>query len=261
MLRLLPLLVCGCTVLGPMPAMTGVPMTPSERPGVELQAAALPGYYLSTTVQERPEADQVPQLLALLEPDDLIGVPGVFAGARYAGESSSGGALEPLLGYRTPLDDDKRFSLAAVGFFSYASQEVNEASFSAWRGGVDAGVDARVTGVSSYAELHGNLGLVLTGLDASGRYCVDSERQYGIDCPDAPNQPLTRAAVSGLFPSGHVGASLELARHLQSAFHGVRLGVDLAGGLLPTVVAGDQRGMKLYGAAGLSLTVGVGASD
>jgi hypothetical protein len=199
--------------------------------------------------------------LALLEPDDLIGVPGVFAGARYAGESSSGGALEPLLGYRTPLDDDKRFSLAAVGFFSYASQEVNEASFSAWRGGVDAGVDARVTGVSSYAELHGNLGLVLTGLDASGRYCVDSERQYGIDCPDAPNQPLTRAAVSGLFPSGHVGASLELARHLQSAFHGVRLGVDLAGGLLPTVVAGDQRGMKLYGAAGLSLTVGVGASD
>lgn len=258
---LLAPLTCACTVLGPMPAMTGVPVTPSERPGVELQAATLPGYYLSTTVQEHPEADQVPQLLGLLEPDDLIGVPGLLAGARYAGESSSGGALEPLLGYRTSLDSDKRLSLAAVGFFSYASQDVSGASFSAWRGGIDAAVDARVTAVSSYAELHTNLGLVLTGLDASGRYCLGAEGLYGIDCADEPNPMLTGATVSGLFPSAHAGASLDFARHLQSAFHGIRLGVDLAGGLLPTVVGGQQRGMKLYGTAGLSLTVGVGASD
>jgi len=42
-------------------------------------------------------------------------------------------------------------------------------------------------------------------------------------------------------------------------FHGLRLAADLAGGTLPTVVAGQQHGAKLFGTGGLSLALGFGA--
>jgi len=250
----------GCTTLGPMPAMTGVPVPPIDRTGVELQAAAVPGYYLSSTVTEDGKGSAVPQLLGLLEPDELIGVPGLYAGARYAGESDEGATLEPLLGYRTTLDEGKRFSLGLGSFLAYASEETGGASFSALRGGLDAGVDANLTGISKYAELHANLGVTLTGLDADGRYCLSSDLMHGQDCPDQSPTPIA-ASVSGIFPSAHAGVSLEFARHLKSAFHGLRLGLDLGFGAMPTVIAGEQRGMRLYTSGGLSLTGGVGASD
>jgi hypothetical protein len=252
----------GCTTLGPTPAMTGIPTPPLERPGVELQVAAVPGYFLSGAVSEEPKAAVLPQVAAVFEPDELIHVPGLLAGARYAGEADSGGALEPLVGYRMFLDDDKRFSLAGLGFGAYASAASNGASFTAFRGGVEAGVDARLTPTSNYAELHTNLGLTFTGLNADGDYCLGSDSVYGVDCPDDPSQRmLVRASASGLFPSAHAGASLDFARHLQAPFHGVRLAIDFAGGTMPTVRSGQQRSAQIYGTGGLSLTIGLGAKS
>ena len=249
-----------CTTLGPTPAMTGMPAPPLERPGVELQVGLVPGYYLSTSVTEEPKAAVLPQVAGVFEPDELISVPGLLVGARYVGDSSSGGALEPLLGYRTFLDADKRFSLGALGFLAYASASGGAASFEAWRGGLTGGVDARITGASKYAELHANLGLTFTALDASGAYCVGVDGKYGVDCPDdVSQQSRISGAASGVFPSAHAGLSLDFARHLVGPFHGVRVAADLAGGTLPTVIAGEQHSAKLFGTGGLSLTLGFGA--
>jgi hypothetical protein len=252
--------LCACTTLGPMPAMTGVPTVPLERPGIELQGALVPGYYLSSTATEKPKATQLPQLVGVFEPDELLHVPGLFAGARYAGDSSSGAALEPLLGYRTFLDDEQRLSLAAVGFAAYASAEKAGASFTALRGGLEAGVDARLTPTSHYAELHANLGATVTALSADGQYCVDDDRRYGIDCPSDGSRLPISASVSGIFPSGHAGLSLDFGRHLHAPFHGVRVALDAAGGSLPTLIDGQEQGAKLFGSGGLSVTLGLGAN-
>ena len=241
--------------------MTGIPTPPLERPGAELQVAAVPGYFLSSATAEEPKGAVLPQVAAVLEPDELIHVPGLLAGARYAGEGDAGGALEPLLGYRMFLDGDKRFSLAAIGFLAYASGAANKASFTALRGGVEAGVDVRITPRSHYAEVHTNLGLTFTGLNADGAYCLASDGPYGVDCPSEPSeQRRVTAEASGLFPSGHAGVSLDFARHLRAPFHGLRLAMDFAGGTMPTVRNGEQHGAALYGTAGLSLTVGLGQS-
>jgi hypothetical protein len=251
----------GCTTLGPMPAMTGIAAPPLERPGVELQVAATPGYFLSSAVSEEPKAAVLPQVAVAFEPDELIQLPGLLAGARYAGKADSGGALEPLLGYRTFLDDDKRFSLAALGFAAYASAADGGASFTAFRGGFEAGIDARITPKSHYAELHTNLGLTFTGLDARGDYCLGAGGVYGVDCPADPGQRrLVSASASGVFPSAHAGASLDFAKHLQSPFHGVRLALDFAGGTMPAVRSGEQHSAQIYGTGGLSLTIGLGKS-
>jgi hypothetical protein len=242
--------------------MTGIAVPPLERPGVELQIAAVPGYHLSSTVSEEPEANALPQVMGVFEPDELIQVPGLLAGARYAGERSAGAALEPLLGYRTYLDDGKRFSLAALGFLAYADGTDNGASFTAWRGGLEAGIDARITDKSEFVELHTNLGATFTGLDANGEYCLGAGGTYGVDCPQEPSpRQVVPASAAGIFPSAHAGVSLDFARHLHAPFHGVRLAFDLAGGTLPTLRAGEQHSAKLYGTGGLSLTIGLGASS
>jgi hypothetical protein len=240
--------------------MTGIPTPPLERPGVQLQAAFVPGYYLSSTVTDEPKAAQLPQLAGVLEPDELIHVPGLLAGARYAGNTNAGAALEPLLGYRTYLDDDKRFSLATLGFLAYADGAQKGASFTALRGGLDAGVDARLTPPSHYAELHTNLGATFTALNADGQYCLGPDGRYGVDCPTDGSAAPVSASASGIFPSAHAGLALDFAGRLRSPFQGVRLAADVAGGTLPTVVAGQQQSAKLFGSAGLSLTVGMGAS-
>jgi len=254
-------LTSGCTSLGPMPAMTGVPSAPLERPGMEAQAAVVPGYYLSSGTQEKPKSAALPQVAGVLEPDRLLHATGVLVGARYAGDGKAGAALEPLVGYRAFVDGGKRFSVAGIGFLAYASGAQRGASFDAWRGGAELGADVRLTPPSRYAELHTNLGATFTVLDARGQYCVDQSGIYGADCPDnIAERTLVDARASGLFPSGHVGASLDLARHWRAPFHGLRLGIDAAGGLLPTVQGGQQRAAKLYGSAGLSVTLGLGAT-
>lgn len=250
-----------CTTLGPTPAMSGLPTPPLERPGFELQAGIVPGYYLSTTVREDHESAGIPQLAGIFEPDELIHVPGLFVGARYAGSESEGAAPEPMVGYRTFLDADQRFSVSGLGFFAYATADEQAASFSALRGGIEAGADMRVTPVSKILELHLNIGATITGLDANGRYCVGVDGHFGVDCSDLPEDRMRIAAsAGGLYPSGHAGLSLDFARHLRSPFHGGRLALDLAGGTMPTVVSGHQDSADWYGAAGVSVTVGLGAT-
>jgi hypothetical protein len=258
----LALLCAACTTLGPMPAITALPPVPLERPGLELQAAAVPGYYLSSSVQAEPKSASLPQVLGLLEPDDVLGLPGLIVGARYAGSADEGAALEPLVGYRTFVDAARRFSLAGVGFITYQNGEDGAASFHALRGGADLGTDVRITPTSKYIELHANAGASLTLLDARGNYCVGADGRFGIDCPaDAQQRQLVAASAGGLFPAAHAGLSLDFARHMRAAFHGVRLALDVAGGSMPTVVSGEQDDAKWYGAAGLSLTLGFGASQ
>ena len=245
-----------------MPAMSGVPITPAQGPAIELQGGVVPGYYLSSSVTEEQKSDALPQLLALFEPDQLLHVPGLFVAARSAGEPETGTALEPLIGYRTYVDSDERFSLMGLGFFAYASGEDQFASFSALRGGVEAGLDTRLTPVSRWLELHANLGAALSGLDADGSYCVGVGGQFAIDCPDEPVERVrVTGSASGFYPSGHAGLTLELGRHLKNTFHGARIAIDAAGGTMPTVMGGRQGGSSWFGAAGLSLTLGLGASS
>lgn len=262
-LLLLWMLCCvGCTKLGPIPAMSGLPIQPIERPGVEVQAGVVPGYYLSSSVQEEPEPAGIAQLALVLEPDELFHVPGVFAGARYAGENSAGAALEPLIGYRTYVDEERRFSLGALGFFAYATADERAASFSALRGGAELGVDARLTPASRVVELHVNGGATLTALDADGDYCLDGQGRYGVDCEDAPaDRRRVAGSVEGFYPSAHVGVSVDFARHWQSFFHGARLALDVAGGTMPVVVGGEQQSARPYSTVGLSLTLGFGARE
>lgn len=243
--------------------MSGVPIAPAQRPALELQGGLVPGYYLSSSASQEQESDALPQLLALFEPDEVVHVPGLFLAGRSAGEPETGTALEPLVGYRTFVDSDERFSLMGLGFFAYATGEDQFASFSALRGGVEAGLDTRLTPVSRWLELHVNLGAALTGLDADGSYCIGAVGgQYAVDCPEEPaDRVRITGSASGLYPSGHAGLTLELGRHLKNAFHGARIAVDAAGGTMPTVVGGRQGGSTWYGAAGLSLTLGFGASS
>jgi hypothetical protein len=249
-----------CTTLGPMPAMTGVPPAPLERPGTEVQAAIVPGYNLSQSTQSKPKSDALPQLLALLEPDELLGVPGLTMGGRYAGEGKAGASIEPLLGYRSYVDRDKIFSVAAFGFGTYASASRDGADYKALRGGLELGGDARITPSSHWVELHGNLGFTLTALDAEGHYCLDTDHVYGSDCPDPPPTPApVPAKVSGIFPTGHAGLALDFGRHLRRTFHGIRLALDVAGGSMPTLRGGEQHSPRLFGNAGLSLTLGLGS--
>src|SRR5262249_46264781 len=115
------LAMTGCTTLGPMPATTGVASLPAGRASLEVQAAAVPGYYLSSAVQKDPKGAAISQAALLVEPDSIIHVPGLVVGARYVGDSSKGGYPEPMLGYRAFVDADNRIAVSAVGFATHGS--------------------------------------------------------------------------------------------------------------------------------------------
>ena len=99
----------------------------------------------------------------------------------------------------------------------------------------------------------------LTGLSASGTYCLDAAGQYGADCPDT-NANLAHAQASGLYPNVSVTFALAIAHHLNAFFHGARLAAQLAAGTMPTVVAADQKNATGFVSGGLTLTLGFGAA-
>ena len=134
----------GCTTLGPMASTTGVAMAPTGRPDLGLQAGFVPGYYLSSAVSKDASGTPLTQVGATVEPDRLIGVPGLFVGARYAGDHSTGASVEPVLGYRAALGADRGLGLGVVAFGTHASASKNDASYSATRGGLEAGGDLRL---------------------------------------------------------------------------------------------------------------------
>ena len=115
----------------------------------------------------------------------------------------------------------------------------------------------RVHARSQIAELHFFGGASLTGLSAEGSYCLDVEGRYGTDCDDPPVR-LTDAEASGFYAAANAGIALDLARQLESFFHGGRLAVHAAFGSMPTVVSGLQQSPTSYSAAGISLSAGFG---
>lgn len=247
-----------CTSLGPMPAMTGVAPLPAGRTAVEVQVATMPGHYLSSGVTDDPKGTSIPQLAALFEPDEVLGVPGLFLAGRVAGTDESGVIAEPMLGYRHAFDD--RFAAGALLYGTHASHENKGASYSATRVGVELGLDVRVTPRSNWAELHATVGAAATGVSADGEYCLDSQGRFGVDCPDMPTaEDLVSVDASGIYPTGQLGLMLDVARHLDSAFHGARVGLVGAVGTMPTAVGGRQASAEPFASLGLSLTVGLGS--
>jgi hypothetical protein len=196
----------------------------------------------------------------MVEPGEWISAPGLAVGARYVGNDGSDGYLEPLLRYRLALDREGRFSGAAVGFATHASAQDDGASYSATRGGLELGLDTRVTPSSRYAELHASISAAATGLAAEGTYCLDSEQRFGVDCP-ASTLPSVDAEAGGVYPSATAMLSLDFARHLGGPLHGGRLGLMGSVGSMPRVQSGKQSEPAAYAAAGLSLTLGLGAPE
>ncbi len=250
--------LAGCTQLGPMPATTAMSVVQAGRPDLELQAGLVPGYYLSSAVERSPDGTTMSQLAALFEPDRLLSLPGVVAGARYAGDGKSGPSIEPMLGYRRAFGADRALSLGVFGYGTHAQSTRHGASYSATRAGVETGIDLRATPQSYWLEIHFMPAVSLTGLSASGTYCLDAAGQYGADCPDTNANPV-RAQASGFYPSVSGTIALDIAHHLNTFFHGVRLAAQIATGTMPTVVAADQKNATSYVSSGLTFTLGFGA--
>lgn len=247
----------GCTTLGPMPATTGMIHTPAGRPDFEAQAGIMPGYYLSQATQEKAKGGAVGQAAGMIEPGRLIGAPGLGVGGRYVTGGDSGGYVEPMLRYRGHLDDDQRFAGVAVAYGTYAKGSHQQADFSAARGGLEFGADARLTPVSKWVEAHVFASTSLTGLDAKGHYCLDAAGVYGVDCGDKDVPVATKAG--GFYPAGTAGLALDFGKHLDSIFHGGRLAVLGSAGTQPHIEGGDQKSARWYTSAGVTLTLGVGA--
>ena len=247
----------GCTQLGPVAAVSGASAVPHRHADAELQVAGVPGYYLSEGVGQQPNGTPIRQLSGMVEPNDLIGVEGLGAGARYVGGGDGDGYFEPMLRYRRWLGDEQRLSLMAVGFGTHASGEAKQASYQMTRLGGELGMDVRLTPPSSWAELHVQSGAGLSQLFADGKYCMNVDTGWGRDCDDN-ELPNASVEVSGLFPVFYVGASVDIARHLDLFLHGVRIGGWAAGGTLPSAQHGEQVDARNWAAGGLGLTLGLG---
>jgi hypothetical protein len=243
-----------------MPATTGVAAVPASRPGVELQAAFVPGYYLSSAVQKEGKGASISQASLLFEPSRWFGLPGLVLGARAVGGRDTGAYGEPMIGYRTHLDSQKSLSLGAIGYGTVASGENSGASYSAVRGGIEGLFDFRATPESQIFEVHLFSGMSLTGVDVDGEYCLDANGVYGVDCGN-PAMNKISATARGAYPALSGGIGLDFARGIPSVFHGVRAAFQVAGGTMPTVTAAQQANPRTYGALGLSLTLGLGARD
>ncbi len=253
-------ILSGCTALGPMAATTGVAPIPAGRPGIEGSIGVVPGHYLSAGVEATPKGASMGQASLLVEPDQILHVPGLVVGGRYVGSPEAGGYPEPMIGYRTYLGDDHRFALSAVGFATHGSGSQRAASYSATRGGAEAGFDLRVTPEYEWFELHLVGAASLTGISAKGSYCIDSDRRYGVDCRDAPDPPGPRvdATAGGLYPAAVGTVAIDVGRRLKGEFHGGRIALMGGGGTMPRLVNGQQEGAAAYGSAGIAVTVGFG---
>ena len=243
-----------------MPAATGVQAAPIDAPSVQASFGSVPGYYLSSGTQASPEGAGLTQASLVIEPDRLIRIPGLLVGVRHVGSGSNGGYFEPMLGYRVRLDDDRRFSAAAIAYATKASGSRDGASYEAKRGGGEIGFDLRATPVSRALELHAGVSAALTALSASGQYCLESTGQHGATCAQPPVAgSLTTIEASGLYPSASVTVAADFASHFAGVFHGGRLALLLATGTMPTALAGAQKDAHWFGAAGAQLTLGFGS--
>ncbi len=240
-----------------MPATTGVIAPPVGRPDVEAHAGVVPGYYLSQATQDSAKGGAALQGGGMFEPGKLIHAPGLGVGGRYVSGSGGDGYVEPMLRYRGNFDDEKRFSGIAVAYGTHAQSSDQKADYSATRGGLELGADARLTPTSKWVEAHVFASASLTGLDAAGHYCLDGNGVYGVDCSET--QTPVAAQAKGFYPAGTAGLALDFGRHLDAVFHGGRLAIMGSAGTQPHVEGGGQQAARFYTSGGLMLTVGMGA--
>jgi hypothetical protein len=245
-----------CTTLGPMPATTGASFAPATRPDVTLSAGVMPGYYLSSSVQQEGKGTSIGQASLLVEPDRWIDLPGAVIGGRYVGEDDNGGYPEPLVGYRAHLGEEKRLALGGLLYGTRGSGASKRASYRAWRVGGELGSDFRVTPQSHWLELHVFGSAALTGLSAEGKYCLDEQLRYGVDCGEM--QEPVDAEANGFYASVDAGLGFELARHLESVFHGLRLDLHAGAGTMPALAGAAQTSARTYSALGAALGVSLG---
>jgi hypothetical protein len=238
-----------------MPATTGISAVPAGRIGGEVQAGIMPIYRLSTAARgEERHGDSVLHLSALFDPDELLGVPGLFIAGRAFGKDGDT-TLEPLLGYRRTIGI---LSVAGIGFGTKASGEENGASYEAIRAGGEAVLDAKIVRLGAVGELHAQGALNATYLSATGAYCVNPEGD-GVDCAEDGSVPRIDGELAGLYSAATLSLSLDLYRRGGGPFHGARLAGMFAVGHMPRLIDGRQQKGDPYVSGGFSLTLGFGA--
>ena len=244
--------VVSCTTLGPVPTSTGVSPLPQQRPGVDVQAAVVPGFHLSTTTiaDEDKQGSGFPQAAAVFEPDRLLGVPGVIVGGRAIFNNPN--QVEPFVGWRGYLDGARRYALAAVAYGTRSRGTERSATVDATRVGAEVIGEVELDGM-----FHALVGVSTTVLWAKGSYCRDDDG-LGADCPETAPMPED-ARLTDVLPAGRAGLALDFARNHDSAFHGGRVEISLSGGAMPRLVDGTQVGHEPYVALGLGLTMRLGA--
>lgn len=270
MQRLAPLFfaasLSGCTTLGPVAAMTGLPAIPQEHADVEAQAGFVPGFHLSDTVQRDEHGARIRQASVMFEPNDLFEqkeLQGLSAGARYVGDDRDA-YFEPMLRYRRWFDDEQRLAFAVTGFGTHTSDSSHGASYTLTHLGGETAFDLRATPPSHWLELHLTAGGSFAGMFARGRYCADPivatdpDSGYAKECGAATAN--ASASLNQLLPTFFVGASLDSARHLGNFVHGVRLSGWMGGGLMPVVRGGVLEERRGFAALGAALSVGFGGS-
>jgi hypothetical protein len=244
-----------CTTLGPIPATTGISAVPNGRPGIEAQAAIVPGYFLSDAAQQSSAGQPTGQLSLLLEPDRWLQVPGLIVGVRRFG-SDTDSLVEPYLGYRHRIEDV--LSLAAIGYGTSTSASQTLATYHATRLGLEVAADVRLLQLCDWVAVHGQVSGAITELHASGTYCVDTNG-VGIDCStDGTQNTMVDGHIDGAFASGTAQLSLDIGRRPTGVLHDIRIAVLAAVGEMPQLSFGTEQTRATYQSWGLSLTVGLG---
>jgi hypothetical protein len=256
-LACLAALAAACTTLGPMPVHTGISPVPADRTEVEVQLAAVPGYYLSSGATDDSSGSAQLQAAALFQPGSLLGVRGLFVAGRLVG-SGDDGQVEPMLGYRRSVGDAGVLSLVGVAYGTRSRARDNDASYRATRAGAEVGVDLRLIH-ASWLEPHLVMGLSATALSAEGTYCVDSSG-YGVDCSGEPDDVESQvdAEVSGLYPAFSGGIALRTFHRGRGVFHGGRVVALVSVGLMPRLQAGEQTGATAFVSGGLAASFAFG---
>lgn len=248
------ILITGCTTLGPMPATTGVTAVPIGRPGAEVQAGPVPGFFLSSAARAKSEGAPIMQASAIFEPDRWLRVPGLVLGARLFGQSGDTPG-EPYIGYRKKLRDDLAIGGGVYGTSKRSSKQL--ASYHATRIGAEAALDARVW-ESTWFGLHVQGAVAATRIDASGEYCVDDTgiaKDCNVDDPAA--NTLIDGSQEGIYPAATGTIALAFAKGRDGVFDGARLAVMFATGTMPMLRDGMKTGTDTYASGGLTLTLGI----
>ena len=252
------IMASACTSLGPMPALTMSNPVPTERASMDIQAGLVSGFFLSSAVADK-DATILPQLAGSLDVGEWVGLDGLVVGGRGVGGGDSTPILEPIVAYRTHLGHGKRFALGTALFGTYAKGDSSGASYTAIRAGGEVTLNMRVTPIYEWVEWHVNLGASVTGINASGQYCMNSEGM-GKTC-EADETANAEADILGAFPTVFAGTVLHIAHGFGSYFHGLRLGGHYAVGAMPTVIDAERKPDRWWHMFGLHISMAFGAAS